>query len=180
MRSHRCAQSAGGRGEAGNRSLVWPPSMTIRHALVGVLATAVFGLPATAWAADPTGPAPLFGGPSVFSLAVTGKVSGWATVRTKLTAAHHLGLFVGRQVGDNAEQPLALVPLGLHTAGPHHIRWNLTVNHKPLAAGTYEVLLEILDGQGHPSGIPPSPTFAFLKISSSGHDSVRLQNLALR
>jgi hypothetical protein len=127
-----------------------------------------------------TGPAPLFGGPSFLSLAVTGKVSGGATVGAKLTAAHHLGLFVGREVGDNAEQPLALVPLGLQTAGPHQIRWNLTVNHKRLGAGTYEVLLEILDGQGDPSGIPPSPTFAFLKISNGGHDSVRLQHLTLR
>jgi hypothetical protein len=159
---------------------VRPPGQTIRNAFVGLLAIAVFSLPATAWAVDPTGPAPLFGGPSFFSLTVTGKVSGGAMVRTKLTAAHHLGLFVGRDVGGNAEQPLALVPLGLQTAGPHQIRWNLMVDHKRLKTGTYEVLLEILNGQSHPSGIPPSPTFPFLKISSGGHDSVRLQHLTLR
>jgi hypothetical protein len=156
------------------------PTHQLRSALVGLLAAAVLGLPATAVAADPTGPAPLFGGPSFFSLAATGKVSGGATVRTKLTAAHHLGLFVGRVIGDNAEQPLALVPLGLQTAGPHRIPWNLTVSHKQLGAGTYEVLLEILNGKGQPSGIPPSPTFAFLKISRGGHDSVRLERFTLR
>ena len=178
MPGHRRAQSAATRGGGRTRSRERPPGRAIRNALVGVL-VAAFSLPATASAVDPTGPAPLFGGPSFFSLAVTGKVSGGASVGARLTAPHHLGLFVAREVTSNAEQPLALVSLGLQTAGPHQIRWSLTVHHRRLGAGTYEVLLEILDGRGHPSGIPPSPTFAFLRISSDGRDGVRLQHLTL-
>jgi hypothetical protein len=136
MPTHRCTRSAGeqdgtGRGRACGRQ-ARPSAMR----LLASLPSPSSALPATAWAVDPTGPAPLFGAPSFFSLTVTSKVSGGAKVRTKLTAAHHLGLFVGRDVGGNAEQPLALVPLGLQTAGPHQIRWNLMVDHKRLTTGT--------------------------------------------
>src|SRR5690348_1254437 len=95
MPTHRCTRSAGeqdgtGRGRACGRQ-ARPSAMR----LLASLPSPSSALPATAWAVDATGPAPLFGAPSFFSLTVTGKVSGGAKVRTKLTAAHHLGLLWG-------------------------------------------------------------------------------------
>ena len=52
---------------------------------------------------------------------------------------------MGREVANDTELPLAVVPLGFQPARPHQIRWNITVNRKRLGAGSYEVLLEIPD-----------------------------------
>jgi hypothetical protein len=117
-------------------------------------------------------------GPKKFSsLIVTGKVSGGAIVSMTVASANHVGLVVARHVGGNLVSDDGVVPLGYQTAGVHKVSWNLKLHGKRLAAGVYDVLLEIFDSQGHPSGLAPTPRYAHLTISSRGQDSVRMVTL---
>ena len=117
-------------------------------------------------------------GPKRFSaLIVTGKVSGGATVSMTILAPNDIGLVVARHVRGNLVGVVGVVPLGHQSAGLHRVPWNLNVNGSQLAAGTYDVLLEVLDSSGHPSGLLPSRRFAVLTISGSGGDMVRMRSL---
>jgi hypothetical protein len=117
-------------------------------------------------------------GPKRFSaLIVTGKVSDGAIVSMTVATKLHVGLVVIRHVGGNRVSVDGVVPLGLQSVGLHKVPWNLKLDGKRLAAGAYDVLLEIFDNQGHPSGLAPTPRYASLTITSSGQDSVRMKTL---
>jgi hypothetical protein len=94
-----------------------------------------------------------------------------------VATANFVGLVVTRRVGGNLVSLEGVVPLGAQSAGVHEVRWNLKLDGKRLAAGSYDVLLEIFDNQGHPSGLIPTPRYARLTISSNGQDSVRMKTM---
>jgi hypothetical protein len=94
-----------------------------------------------------------------------------------VASANSVGLVVLSPVGGNLVRLDGVVPLGFQSAGVHKVRWNLKLEGKRLAAGAYDVLLEVFDSQGHPSGLIPTRRYARLTISSSGRDSVRMRTL---
>jgi hypothetical protein len=138
---------------------------------MGTRATPHFG-------SDPVCCIPDDRGPKKFSaLIVTGKVSDGAIVSMTIGSANSVGLVVTRHVRRNLVGVVGVVPLGLYRPGLHKVRWNLNVDSSPLAAGTYDVLLEVLDNQGHPSGLLPARRYAFLTILSRGRDAVQMKTL---
>lgn len=157
-------------------------SFTFRRLIRASVASAVIAfaaLPAAAsaiiWSASP--PKRFYdGGPRSFSLNVTGTIAHGATVNTA-GAPHYLGLVVASPLPNDQGKLLGDVPLGYQPDAVTHVDWNLKVNHRRLGAGTYVVWLEIFDAHGRPSGIPPTPELAFLKISNSGRDSVQMRSL---
>ena len=117
-------------------------------------------------------------GPKRFSaLIVTGKVSDGAIVSMTVGSTNSVGLVVTRHVRGNLVGVVGVVRLGLQRPGLHKVPWNLNVDGSPLAAGAYDVLLEVLDNQGHPSGLLPARRYALLTISSSGRDTVQMKSL---
>ena len=140
--------------------------------LVTVALSAAFSSPAVAYFHGAKGMAE---GPASFSLGVTGTVKGGATVSTTLALPIHIGLFV-----ETKSDGIGLVPLGAYTAGTHQIHWDLRVNGKQLATGTYAVFLEIFDAHNRPSGVPPSRFEAVLRISKGGRDSARMFTIKYR
>jgi hypothetical protein len=131
----------------------------------------------TANAVDDDFPDPR-GLPGTFALLSHGAAARGATVQTTLGDGHHIGLFVGRQLASIETHPIGLVPLGYHAAGSHHLPWDLIVGGSRLTTGSYLVLLEVFTPDGHPSGIPPTSTYAFLTIDANDRTSVRM--VALR
>ena len=101
-------------------------------------------------------------------------LSGAAGLIYESIWTRYLGLFVGRQLSPTATHPVGLVDLGYQDAGSHRLAWNLEVAGERLAAGSYLVLLEVFTADGHPSGIPPTSTYAFLTITGNDRTSVRL------
>jgi len=127
---------------------------------------------------DPVCCIPNAEGPKNFSaLIVTGKVSDGAIVSMTIGSANSVGLVVTRHVGGNLVGVAGVVPLGLYRPGVHKVRWNLSVGGSPLSVGTYDVFLEVLDNQGHPSGLLPAHRYAHLTVSSSGGDAVQMKSL---
>jgi hypothetical protein len=128
--------------------------------------------------ADPVCCIPDDRGPKKFSaLIVTGKVSDGAIASMTVGSTNSVGLVVTRHVRGNLVGVVGVVPLGLQRAGLHKVPWNLHAGGSPLAAGTYDVLLEVLDNQGHPSGLLPARRYALLTISSGGRDTVHMKSL---
>src|SRR6516164_8429258 len=153
-------------------------SITRRQLGAGAAAAGVSGIvaaliPGSASAVDDDFPDPR-GLPKTFVLITHGTVARGATVQTDLSDGHYLGLFVGRQLSPTATHPVGLVDLGYQDAGSHRLAWNLEVAGERLAAGSYLVLLEVFTADGHPSGIPPTSTYAFLTITGNDRTSVRL------
>jgi hypothetical protein len=66
-----------------------------------------------------------------------------------------IGLFVVK-LGKHAH-PVGVVKLGRHSGSKQRIHWNLKVNGKTLADGTYEVDLRIFTAAGQPTNIPGPP-----------------------
>jgi hypothetical protein len=91
---------------------------------------------------------------------VTGKVSDGAIVSMTVGSTNSVGLVVARHLRGNLVGIAGVVPLGLQRAGLHKVPWNLNVDGSALAAGTYDVLLEVFDNQGHPSGLLPARRYA--------------------
>ena len=117
-------------------------------------------------------------GPKKFSaLMVAGKVSDGAIVSMTVGSTNSVGLVVVRHLRGNLVGIAGVIPLGLQRAGLHKVPWNLNVDGSPLAAGTYDVLLEVFDSQGHPSGLLPARRYALLTISGSGRDTVQMKSL---
>jgi hypothetical protein len=129
-------------------------------------------------ASDPVCCVPDDRGPKKFSaLIVTGKVSDGAIVSMTVGSTNYVGLVVARHLRGNLVGLVGVVPLGRRRPGRHKVRWNLKVDGSPLAAGTYDVLLEVFDNQGHPSGLLPSRRYALLTVSSGGRDRVQMNTL---
>lgn len=159
----------------------------LRAAAAAALATGVAPAPAQALKEEPGPPPPpppppppefpRQGGPKTFTLTGAGTVNRGATVGTNLSQANYIGLVVGRQQSSAEVQLVGLVPLGHQKRGPHQLPWDLNVDGKRLGTGVYEVLLEIFTHDGRPTGIPPTPEYAFLTITKGGHVSVHMVSL---
>src|SRR6516165_4128817 len=156
------------RGPSAARRGSWITRRQLAAGVAGAGVTGIFAalIPGSASAVDDDFPDPR-GLPKSFALIAHGTVARGATVETDLSDGHYLGLFVGRQLSPTVTHPVGLVDLGYHDAGSHRLAWNLNVAGKPLAAGSYLVLLEVFTPHGYPSGIPPTSTYAFLTITGN-------------
>jgi hypothetical protein len=146
----------------------WTGYRTRRKAVVaavGLVVGLIVALAAPAWAAGPTS-----GGPSSYTLTVSGTTGAGATIVTTVQSFLAVGLVVSSD-DTNLAAPTAVVSLGQVNPGARRLSWNLKVNGQVLGAGRYIVALEIFTADGHPSGraFPPP---AVLTIGTDGHTSV--------
>jgi sugar lactone lactonase YvrE len=88
--------------------------------------------------------------PSAWTLTAAGPVGKGAIIHPVLKKPRLIGLAVFKLPKRTL---VGFVPLGRHSGSKQRIRWNLKVNGKRLANGTYEVDLKIFTGAGKPTNL---------------------------
>lgn len=134
-------------------------------------AVVTFGAAPASAASKPVGSN--MGGPTTYTLTVTGQRSGGAEIETKIARPLDVGLVVSRDNASTLSEPNGLVPLGTLPKGTYRIAWNYKIDGLALAPGRYYVSLEIFTSAGVPKGLtfPPS---AVLSIASDGATTVNM------